>query len=262
MEHVLITGSTRGIGFGLAQRFIEAGLIVTINGTTSTGVETAIDELRLNYPAASVQGYVCDVSNYSEVEKLWEKAVNQFGNIDLWINNAGIDQSRMLVWEMNETEISQIVDTNIKGVINGSTVAFSKMMIQGSGQIFNMEGFGSDGMTMKKMTLYGTTKRAVQYFTHSLAKEASNTTIKVGTLSPGMVLTDILLKSLKSNTDEAISNKKVFNILADTVETVTPFLCNKMLKNTKNNAHIKWLTKSKVMARFLQSVFFKRKLIN
>lgn len=261
MEHVLITGSTRGIGFGLAQRFIEAGLRVTINGTTQNGIQEAISELSSKYPSARVQGYVCDVSNYSEVENLWEKAIKQFGNIDLWINNAGIDQSRKLVWEMNETEISQIVDINIKGVMNGSTVAFSKMLLQGGGQIFNMEGFGSDGMIMEKMTLYGTTKRAVQYFTQSLAKEAAKTSVKVGTLSPGMVLTDILLNSLKSNPAEAKSNKRIFNILADKVETVTPFLCTKMLKNTKNNTHIKWLTKSKVMMRFLLSGIYKRKLI-
>ena len=262
MEHVLITGSTRGIGFGLAQRFIEAGLRVTINGTTQNGVQEALNKLTSIYPNARVQGYVCNVSDYSEVEELWGKAVKQFGNIDLWINNAGIDQPRKLVWEMNETEISKIVDINIKGVMNGSIVAFSKMLLQGGGQIFNMEGFGSDGMMMKKMTLYGTTKRAVQYFTHSLAKEASKTTVKVGTLSPGMVLTDILLNSLKSNQEDVDSNKRVFNILADKVEIVTPFLCNKMLNNTKNNAHIKWLTKRKVMARFLMATFYSRKLIN
>ncbi|MFA5045303.1 MAG: SDR family NAD(P)-dependent oxidoreductase [Paludibacter sp.] len=242
MKHVLITGSTRGIGFGLAQRFIEANLKVTINGTSQSGVEIALNKLKDIYPKAVLQGFSCNVSNFEEVELLWENAIKDFGPIDIWINNAGIDQARKYIWEMNASEISQIININIAGVINGSSIAFRKMNSLDGGQIFNMEGFGSDGMLMKKMTLYGTTKRGVRYFTHSLAKEATQTKVLVGSLSPGMVLTDILLNSLKSNPDEAESNKRIFNILADKVDTVTPFLCRKMLANTKNNTHIAWLT--------------------
>ena len=87
-----------------------------------------------------------------------------------------------------------------------------------------MEGFGSDGMIRDKMTLYGTTKRAVRYFTQSMAKEASTSPVKIGTLSSGMVVTDFLLNSLKSNSKEADKAKEIFNILADHVDTVTPFL--------------------------------------
>jgi len=101
-----------------------------------------------------------------------------------------------------------------------------------------MEGFGSDGMIRDKMTLYGTTKRAVRYFTQSMAKEASTSPVKIGTLSPGMVVTDFLLNSLKSNSKEADKAKEIFNILADHVDTVTPFLCKRILENNKNNAHI------------------------
>lgn len=261
MKHVLITGSTRGIGFGLAKRFIEANLKVTVNGTSQSGVQLAVKKLRDIYPTAFVQGFSCDVSNFNEVELLWENAIKEFGTIDIWINNAGIDQARKNFGEMNERELSQIININIAGVIYGSSVAFVNMQKQGGGQIFNMEGFGSDGMIMKKMTLYGTTKRAVRYFTRSLAKEAAQTQVKIGSLSPGMVLTDILLNSLKSNPDEAESNKRIFNILADKVDSVTPFLCKKMLANTKNNTHIVWLTKGKVMGRFISSVIIKRKII-
>ena len=261
MKHVLITGSTRGIGFGLAKRFIESGLKVTINGTKESSVESAIETLRKEYPNAMIQGFVANVSMIHEVEILWNKAVKEFGGINIWINNAGIDQPRIKVWEIEPEEINHILLTNITGVINGSNVAYTKMLIQGEGQIFNMEGFGSDGMIMNKMTLYGTTKRAVSYFTRSMAKEAEKSNVKVGTLSPGMVVTDFLLNSLKSNPKEAEKNKKVFNILADDVETVTKFLSSRILNNTKNNAHIAWLTKRKVIQRFLKSFFVKRELI-
>jgi short-subunit dehydrogenase len=260
MKHVLITGSTRGIGFGLAKRFIEAGLKVTINGTTETNVTRAVRDLKELYPDKIIQGFVADVSNINEIEVLWEKATRGLGPVTIWINNAGVNQTRKFIWEIDSQTIDKVVKTNITGVINGSIIAFTKMAEQGGGQIYNMEGFGSDGMMMKNMTLYGTTKRAVRYFTQSMAKEAKNSSVQIGTLSPGMVLTDFLLNSLKANPKEAEKNKKVFNILADNVETVTLFLSHKVLMNTKNNAHIAWLTKQKVIYRFMKSLFVKRDL--
>ena len=260
MKHILITGSTRGIGFGLAKRFIEAGHKVTINGTTESNVDLAILKLRKLYPKSMIQGFVADVRYIREVENLWIKAAEGFGGISVWINNAGIDQPRKLVWEIDSEVIDRILNTNITGVINGSKIAYTKMSEQGEGQIFNMEGFGSDGMIMNKMTLYGTTKRAVRYFTHSMANEASTSPVKIGTLSPGMVVTDFLLNSLKSNSIDADKNKKIFNILADNVDTVTRFLSKMILENKKNNAHIAWLTKEKVIGRFIKSLFVKRNL--
>ena len=260
MKHILITGSTRGIGFGLAQRFIEADCRVTINGMTVESVNSALQKLRKSYPLAKVHGLAGDVGNSQEVERLWDYASKSFGKIDIWINNAGIDQERKNAWDIAPTAFERIVKTNLLGIFNGSTLAFKRMLEQGNGQIFNMEGFGSDGMIREKMTLYGTTKSAVRYFTRSLAKEAINTPILVGTLSPGMVVTDFLLKSVKLNSPDSERNKKVFNILADEVDTVTSFLSQRILENKKNNVHIAWLTKRKVIWRFASSSFIKRDL--
>jgi len=260
MKHILITGSTRGIGFGLAKRFLEAGLRVTINGTTQPNVDMAVEKLRTMFPSGQIQGFAANVSNKNEVEALWENTSKGFDKIDIWINNAGIDQPHKKTWDIDPESIGNLIGTNITGVIHGSIVAFTGMMKQGEGQIFNMEGFGSDGMMMRNMTVYGTSKRAVRYFTRSMSKEAIHSPVRIGTLSPGMVMTDFLLKSLKENPAEAEKNKKIFNILADDVDTVTHYLSVQILKNTKNNAHIAWLTKQKVMWRFMKSLFVKRDL--
>ena len=132
------------------------------------------------------------------------------------------------------------------------------MQTQGHGQIFNMEGFGSDGRMMKKMTIYGTSKYALRYFTRSLAKEAANTQVQVGTISPGMVITDLILHSLKTTSPDDIEHtKNIFNILGERVETVTPFLVDRILKSNKNNNHIAFLTIKKVMWKFMKSRFKK-----
>lgn len=251
MKHIVITGSTRGIGYGLAREFLHHGCKVTINGRTKESVDNTVLNLK-EISSDAVTGVVANIANRNELEMLWSKAENYFGKIDIWINNAGIDQDRKFFWEMKQKEYEEVIHTNLLGTLNGSHVAFNHMLKQGFGQIFNMEGFGSNGMMREKITIYGTSKSAITYFTRSLALEAKNTNVKVGTLSPGMVATDFLRKSL----DE--QNRKIFNILGDKVEPVTEFLVAKMLQNKQNDVNIQWLTKPKIMWRFARSFFIKR----
>lgn len=255
MKHIVITGSTRGIGFGLATEFLRAGCKVTINGRSQKSVESALNRLRAISPD-NVYGFAATTASREELEMLWNQAEKQFGKIDIWINNAGIDQIKKYFWEMAPTEYEQVIRTNLLGSFHGSHVAFNHMLEQGHGQIFNMEGFGSNGMMREKLTIYGTSKSAITYFTRSLAIEAKNTNVKVGTLSPGMVATDFLRESLND------SNRKIYNILGDKVEPVTKFLVAEILKNEENNAKIRWLTRPKVIWRFLSSKFKKRDIFN
>lgn len=255
MRHVVVTGSTRGIGFGLAVEFLRAGCKVTINGRSQESVDQAVNDL-MQYSSDAIQGFVADTENREELDKLWKDAERQFGKIDIWINNAGIDQTRKYFWELQDEDYEHVIQTNLLGTFYGSHVAFNHMLKQGYGQIFNMEGFGSNGMMREKMTIYGTSKSAISYFTRSLAIEAKNTNIKVGTLSPGMVATDFLRRSLDED------NKKVFNILGDKVEPVAQFLTTKILENQENDAKIQWLTKPKIIWRFASSMFKKRDIFN
>lgn len=255
MKHVVITGSTRGIGFGLAKEFLRSGCNVTINGQSDESVQRALNELNKDYDGR-VAGFAASIDTLSAMEKLWDYAYSQFGEVHIWINNAGIDQKRKYFWEMDEEEYIRVIRTNVVGMMNGCHVAFRQMQKQGHGYIYTMEGFGSNGMMREKMTLYGTSKSALTYFTKSLAIEAKNTNVKVGRLSPGMVATDFTRKSYSER------SIKIFNILGDKVEPVTKFLVEKILENTENDAHICWLTKPKVMWRFLRSPFVKRDIFN
>lgn len=255
MKHVVITGSTRGIGFGLAKEFLNSGCKVTINGQSKESVQRALGKLKEDHPSR-VAGFAASVDTLEAMEKLWDYAYSQFGEVHIWINNAGIDQDRKYFWEMDEGEYCRVIRTNVIGMMNGCHVAFNQMKKQGHGYIYTMEGFGSNGMMREKMTLYGTSKSALTYFTKSLAIEAKNTNVKVGRLSPGMVATDFTRKNYSER------NKKIFNILGDKVEPVTKFLAAKVLENEENDAHIRWLTRPKVMWRFLRSPFVKRDIFN
>jgi NAD(P)-dependent dehydrogenase (short-subunit alcohol dehydrogenase family) len=130
------------------------------------------------------------------------------------------------------------------------------------GAIYNMEGLGSDGRMIAGLIPYGTTKYALRYLTKGLAKEVEGTPVRMCHLSPGMVTTDLLVGDLEEmSATERAQRVKLINILADKVETVTPWLAARILANRKNGNHIAWLTGGKVAIRFLLAPFRKRSVM-
>lgn len=255
---VVITGGTRGIGLGLAKRFLEKGGRVTICGTSTHSVRKAVHELAAF--GENVAGAVADVGKRSDVESLLRAALDDFGTVDIWVNNAGISHDTAKVWELKQEAIEEVLRVNMLGVVNGTVVPFLEMHKRGRGKIFNMEGLGSDGFMMDGLSVYGTSKSALRYFTRAFAHEAGESPVQVGTLSPGMVVTDLLLETLRGDSPETRKKRKFYNIMADDVDTVTAFLCEKMIVNNSPSPKIEWLTKPKVLARMLQAPFRKREL--
>ena len=260
MKSVVITGGTRGIGLGLAKRFLERDCLVTINGKTERGVESALEELvRFD---GRVKAVTADVRRRADVETLLETAVTNFGGVDIWVNNAGIAHRTRKVWELEPEEIDEVLDSNILGAIHGTVVAYLAMRERGGGKIYNMEGLGSDGFMLDGLSVYGTTKNALRYFTLAFANEAGDSPVLIGSLSPGMVVTDLLRETVRDDSAESRKKRKFYNIMADDVETVTGFLCDKMLAGGDGNRHIRWLTRRKMFLRMLAAPFRKRDLFS
>ena len=260
MKNVVITGSTRGVGLEMAKEFLKLGCNVTISGRNNEITKDVTNEL-VEYNNKYL--YVsCNVRNRTDINHLWHESVTKWGSIDIWINNAGQNCPHDFAYNTEPFYVDAVIDTNIKGIIYGSQVAAKYMLEQGFGQIWNMEGLGSNNMIQVKTILYGTTKRALTYFTRGLAKELKGTPVKAGLLSPGMMLTDFITKSPTGEESPVISDKKfqfIFNTLADRPETVASFFVPRILNNNKNDAHLVWLTNFKSMRRFLS--LKKRKLI-
>ncbi len=169
MKSIVITGGTKGLGLEMAKVFISKDCNVILCGSSDEGIAKA--KLELSNFANRVLILKCDVTRPEELEALWKKGREAFGDIDIWINNAGINQPYRKISELQYDSISKIIDTNLKGIIYGSEIALKGMKQQGHGAIYNMEGLGSDGMIQRKTAIYGTTKRALTYFTLAMAKE-------------------------------------------------------------------------------------------
>jgi NAD(P)-dependent dehydrogenase (short-subunit alcohol dehydrogenase family) len=260
MKTVVITGSTRGIGYGLADSFLALGCAVTISGRTLTSVEKAVAELTAKHEADRVLGQPCDVTDFEQVQALWDAAKAHFGQIDIWINNAGIGHSQMDSCELSPEQIQSVMDTNLVGAMYGAKVALRGMLDQGFGSFYNMEGLGSAGRMVKGLALYGCTKAGLRYLTRSWVQETQGTPVLVGALRPGMVMTDLVTKQYEERPEDWERDKRIFNILGDHVETVTPWLARKVLANDKTGVQFTWLTRGKVIGRFLLAPFRKRDL--
>jgi len=260
MKTVVITGSTRGIGYGLADSFLALGCAVTISGRAPADVEKAVAELTTKHEADRVLGQPCDVTDFQQVQALWDAAQAHFGKIDIWINNAGIGHSQMDFWELSPEQIKAVVDANLVGAMYGAKVALRGMLNQGFGSFYNVEGLGSDDRIVEGLALYGCTKAGLRYLTQSLVQETRGTPVLVGALRPGMVLTDLVTRPYKERPEDWERDKRIINILADHVETVTPWLAQRVLANDKTDVRFTWLTRGKVIGRFLAAPFCKRDL--
>jgi len=262
MKNVVITGSSQGIGLGLAEEFLKRSCSVMMSARSILRLELERSRLAAAYGADKVAAIPCDVCDYGRVQALWDAAVAAFGSVDIWINNAGIMNTTKLFWELDPAEIAPVVATNVTGVMYGSAVALRGMLKQGHGQIFNLEGMGSNDNMRPGFTVYGTTKRAVRYFTESLIEEARATPVQIGTLGPGIVVTDFLIENMKKMPREEYEQVRiVYNMLADKVETVAPFLVENILATTATGARINWLTDEKAAERFNSDEYAARDLL-
>lgn len=261
MKTVVITGSARGLGYNLARYFKEANYNVVISDLNEESLKKAKEELDKINTRSNVEYKTCNVTIYSEVKELMIFAIEKFQNVDIWINNAGVNQPQKAIWELEESEINTVIDVDLKGTIYGSKVAMNEMSKRHVGAIYNVEGFGSDDAHIIGLNMYGTSKRAVTYFTEALANEAEekNTGVLVGKLSPGIMITEFTTHSLVNDEIKlSEKTKKVYNILGDTPETVAKFLVEKIINNKKNNVKFSWLTNSKAFFRFLTAGFNRR----
>jgi NAD(P)-dependent dehydrogenase (short-subunit alcohol dehydrogenase family) len=261
MANIVITGSTRGIGLGLARAFRARGHNLVISSRGKAAVDRAVAELDAAPGPGRLVGIACDVGDRASVQALWDGSNASLGSVDIWINNAGLTGPKRDVLALDDADIAPVFAANLWGTIYGTQIPLAGMMRQGAGKIFNFEGFGSDGMTAPGLSIYGMTKRAVTYFTKSVNKEIKGSPVLLGTISPGIVITDLLDESRDEDPAKWEKTKRMYNILADRVETVAPFIADRVLAADKPGTAIRWLTTGKAARRFLLQTLVKRKVM-
>ena len=196
------------------------------------------------------------------MQGVWDTAVDRFGRVDVWINNAGVAHTTQPIVDIPPDDVAAMVTTNMLGTIYGSQVAVRGMTAQGGGSVFNVLGGGSDGKIREYMGVYGATKRGLKMFTDALVKETAGGPVLVGEIRPGILITDGWLREAHAAQDGYLeANRKALNILADHVDDVAPWIADQVLATTKHGAEIAWLTSAKIATRFATAGFRKRDVL-
>ena len=264
MPAIVITGSAGGIGGGLAMAFYRQGFNVVVSDINQQALEERISLIAGDNADGRMHALTCDVTDKAQVQLLWDRAQAKYGRIDYWVNNAGLGGTQKTIADSDIDQLLSIVDVNIKGVIIGTHVAINSMAAQGGGKIYNMAGFGVDGFTRKTMVAYGTTKRAVGYFSNGVAKEIEGSGISIGWMNPGMVITPLVIAGAKKMPREEWNRagRKMFNLFGETADNTGAKLMARMLKDDKNGTFIKLLPLPKMLGKLFLSLFRKRDMLS
>ena len=219
-----VTGGTRGIGKQIAINLAKAGYDIAINYRNENEAlrETQIEIERQGVKCFSVKG---DVSVFEDCEKMVKDIINQFGKIDVLVNNAGITRD-MLILRMKEKDFSDVINVNLIGTFNVTKNVVPYMAKKRNGRIINISSVvgisGNAGQTN-----YSSSKAGIIGFTKSLAKELGSRNILVNAVAPGFIktqMTDVLKNEVKEEISKNIPLKRIGN--AEDVANVVEFLAS------------------------------------
>jgi len=193
---VLITGSSRGLGFAFASGFAGAGATVVINGTRSASVDPAV--ARIEAQGGSAAGYPFDVTNDAQVAQAVARIEQEVGPIDVLVNNAGIHR-RAPLEELTLEQWQAVVDTNLTGVFTVTRHVVRGMIKQKRGAIINISSLNAQG-ARPTIANYCAAKGGLEALTRSMATEWGKHGIRANAIAPGYFATD-LTKPLVEDAD-------------------------------------------------------------
>ncbi|MBI2466366.1 MAG: 3-oxoacyl-ACP reductase FabG [Candidatus Rokubacteria bacterium] len=184
----LITGGSRGMGRAIALGFAREGADVTVNYRSQEGeARAAVKEIQeLGRRALAVQA---DVARAAEVRAMVDRVIEEFGRIDVLVNNAGI-LKRTPFLDITEAEWDAVLDVNLKGCFLVTQAVAREMVKRRSGVIINMSSIGQQ-VAGPNVTPYNTSKGGVAQFTRQAALELVDHGIRVNAICPGLIETDI-----------------------------------------------------------------------
>jgi glucose 1-dehydrogenase len=186
---VVVTGSSRGFGFAIAESLLEAGATVAVTGRSQGVVQSTLTSLQ---PKGRVSGYVLDVRSEEQVYKLVEDVVAEFGRIDIWVNNAGYSNAAGMMLDMDPQDALDMFMSNDLGVLQCTQAIMRYMLPRKEGLLVNIYGNGSFLRPASPTGLYGATKAWITSFTRTLATELKGSGVQILGFSPGMMTTDML----------------------------------------------------------------------
>lgn len=184
----IITGATRGIGRGIAEKFIAHGATVVFTYASSDDKARAL-ETELATMGGVAKGYKSDAADFNAAQALIDQVVADFGTVDILVNNAGITRDTLLL-RMNEEQWDEVMRVNLKSVFNLTKAVIKPMLKAKTGSIINMSSVvgvkGNAGQAN-----YAASKAGIIGFTKSVASELGSRNIRSNAIAPGFIETEM-----------------------------------------------------------------------
>lgn len=231
---IVITGASSGIGEATAKLLASQGHRVVLAARREPELQKIVQEINSAHGIATYQ--LTDVTHRKEVDALAKKAIDEFGQIDVWINNAGL-MPQSLFYKLKVDEWEKMIDVNIKGTLYGIAAALLPMRDRKQGHFINISSVAGHS-THPGCGVYSATKYAVLAISDSLRQEEAINNIRVTCISPGAVATEltntITDKDLKPAIDKlyqevAIKPERIAEIIAFAINSPSDTTMNEII---------------------------------
>ncbi|MEC9486658.1 MAG: SDR family oxidoreductase [Prosthecochloris sp.] len=259
---IVISGGSRGLGYALARQFLLAGDRVVICSRHADAVSHAVETLRQTCPEAEVYGTACDITRPDDVSRFSEFVRHRLGQADRWLNNAGHAGMRKApLWELSSDDLLSVCSTNLCGSLLMSRAALDIMMQQPGSpspayHIFNF-GFTSFGARFSRSPVpHKASKTGVAAITRHLSEElerCGHRAIGVHEVSPGLVLTDLLLQGTDPATEQFLRS------VGDTPDTAASLLVPKIRNVSTSRSLIRSRPLPSMIADMVRKQVFRRR---
>jgi NAD(P)-dependent dehydrogenase (short-subunit alcohol dehydrogenase family) len=186
-QSILVTGGTRGIGRAIAKSLLEAGANVCITGTTPAGISRAVEELQSS-SGGKVTGKVADVRSKDQVAELFRHVDEQFGGLDVLVNNAGVGEFAPLA-NLEPEAWLRVIETNLNGVYYCSREAVSRFQKRGGGYVINISSLAGKN-AFAGGSAYNASKFGLNGFSEAIMLDHRYDNVRVSYVMPGSVDTE------------------------------------------------------------------------
>lgn len=219
-KNVFVTGSTRGIGLAIAHEFAQAGANIVLNGRSAISDELLAEFSKYNVKVIAITG---DVSQFDDAKRMVDQAIEELGSVDVLVNNAGITNDKLML-KMSEEDFERVLKINLTGSFNMTQAILKPMIKSRQGAIINLSSVvglvGNIGQAN-----YAASKAGLIGLTKSVAREVANRGVRVNTIAPGFIesdMTDAIPDKMKEAMISQVPMKRIGT--AEEVAQVALFL--------------------------------------